>query len=832
MNPFSILPFSAFVLNLLLCTWVAAQNRGGVLNRAFFSFSLPMAAWALCEFLAWNMAAGPNLTLLYRIEGIFWIPIGFLILHFAYRLLKRPADPLLWASGLLAAVFVMLEFTGDALVVSSRASFYGNQAIYGWAQLPATLCSAGSVLIALLLILRRAFSERHSPQRLPLSWFAIGIATALVVSVVTEIIVPNFFPLLPWIELGPSSTSLVSCFTFIAIIRHRFLSLSVENFAEGLFNALAEGVLITDDRFIIRKANPAAERLFGSRRLEGLDADGLLPGISSAPSHWETSVGGRPDTGRRHLIVGSAPFSAFGAHRWRFVFLVDNTAMVRAQEALAESERRFRETVDLVPTAIVEVDPQGNILTANRTAFAMFGYEPADLEKGLNCFRDILRPEEHERARANFTDILQKRHVGTSEYGLRRKDGTPLHGLLSSATRWRDGRPVGLRTSISDITEIDAMRGVLQRSQRLESLGILAGGIAHDFNNILTSILGGVTLLKELSAGDDPASRRAQVMDQVEKAAHRASSLTRQLLTFSKGGNPVKAAHSPLELLREAADLAFLGSPVRFACDAADDLPRVDVDKDQLLQVFHNILLNAVQAMPAGGEVRVTIEKVRGAPDLATPAGGGAVRFLIDDSGPGIPEAALPKIFDPYFTTKPTGTGLGLSTSHSIIKRHGGTLLAGPSPLGGARFEITLPVHQGTSAPSEAMREEIVIGRHAHILIMDDDPLILHLLTAMLENMGHRVSVARDGEEAVAVFQAARPQVELCILDLTIPGGMGGEETIRRLRALKPDLKALVSSGYSDAPILSDPASYGFLDILPKPYSYQGLQAKLGKILG
>jgi PAS domain S-box-containing protein len=784
-----------------------------------------MAAWSLCEFLAWNMAAGPNLTLLYRIEGIFWIPIGFLILHFAYILLQRPADLVLWISGLLAHFFVALEFTGDAMVASSHASFYGNKAVYGWAQLPATLCSAGSAFIALLLILRRAFRVRHAPQRPMLSWFTFGIATTLGVSVVTEILVPNFFPALPWIELGPSSTSLTSCFTFVAIIRHRFLSPSVEDFAEGLFNSLAEGVLITDERFIIRKANPAAEQLFGGQKLEGLDADGLLPGLSSAPSHWEKGLGGRPGVERRHLIVGSAPFSAFGAHHWRFVFLVDNTAMVRAQEALTESERRFRETVDLVPTAIVEVDPQGNILTANRTAFSMFGYEMADLERGLNCFRDILRPEEHERARANFADILQKKRVGASEYGLRRKDGAPLHGLLLSTPRLADGRLVGLRTCISDITEIDAMRGVLQRSQRLESLGILAGGIAHDFNNILTSILGGVTLLKELPTGESPASQRARVMEQVEKAALRASSLTRQLLTFSKGGNPMKAAHSPLELLREGADLAFLGSSVRFTCDAPPSLPLVDVDKDQLLQVFHNILLNAVQAMPAGGEVHVALDEIEGRPGGAPGAGVRAVRFLIDDSGPGIPEAILPKIFDPYFTTKATGTGLGLSTSHSIIQRHGGSLATSKSPLGGARFEITLPVHQGTPVPAAELREEVAIGRHAHILIMDDDPLILNLLTAMLENMGHRVSVAHDGEEA-------RPEVELCILDLTIPGGMGGEETMRRLREQRPDLKALVSSGYSDAPILSDPASYGFLDILPKPYSYQGLQAKLGKILG
>ncbi|MBN8218218.1 MAG: PAS domain S-box protein [Spirochaetes bacterium] len=464
MSPYSILPFFAFVLNVVLSAWVGAQNRSAPINRAFLSFSLPMAAWALCEFVAWNSVPGPALIALYRVEAVFWIPIGLLILRFAYRLLKRPDDPFLWLCAAVAFAFIVLEFSTDLLVTGATATAYGNRAVYGPAQLPATLFSAGCVVVALYLILCRARSETVPLRRHPLVWVATGIAASLLITVTTEILGPFAFPHRSWIELGPSSTSFISVFTFVAVLRYRFLSLGVEGFAEGLFNALGEGVLITDERLVIRKANPAAERLFLRSPLENLDAGSLLPGLSKAPRHWETRLVPKENAPHRHLIVGISPFSAFGAHHWRFIFLVDNTAAVHARLALAESEKRFRETVDLVPTAIIEVDLEGNVKHANRTAFSMFGYDQEDFDRGLNGYRDIIRPEEHERARRNFADIVERRRTGANEYGLRRKDGTPLHGLLTSAPIWRDGRPVGLRSSISDITEIEGLRGAARRS--------------------------------------------------------------------------------------------------------------------------------------------------------------------------------------------------------------------------------------------------------------------------------------------------------------------------------------------------------------------------------
>ncbi|MBN8218219.1 MAG: response regulator [Spirochaetes bacterium] len=340
-----------------------------------------------------------------------------------------------------------------------------------------------------------------------------------------------------------------------------------------------------------------------------------------------------------------------------------------------------------------------------------------------------------------------------------------------------------------------------------------------------------MTLLKEHLKTPDTAEC-ARVLDQVEKASARGTALARQLLTFSKGGSPVKAPQDPVELVRESAALALLGSPVVSEIEAPSDLPRVDGDRDQILQVFHNLFLNAVQAMPEGGTVRVRLE-ARELPPAGAPGAipGRVIAFTIDDEGPGIPEEILPRIFDPYFTTKPAGTGLGLSTSHSIIQRHGGSLRASRAPGGGARFEIWLPVFSGNVSVPPAAPPQTHATRRARILIMDDDPLIVQLLSTMLTTMGHEVVATHRGDEAVAALEAS-PDFDLCILDLTIPGGMGGEETMQRLRALKPDLKALVSSGYSDAPILSDPGAYGFLGILPKPYSFRALQTKIAEALG
>jgi CheY-like chemotaxis protein/two-component sensor histidine kinase len=358
----------------------------------------------------------------------------------------------------------------------------------------------------------------------------------------------------------------------------------------------------------------------------------------------------------------------------------------------------------------------------------------------------------------------------------------------------------------------------LQRSSRLESLGILAGGIAHDFNNLLTVIMGNLTLAKLDSMGNPAVTPWLQA---AEQGGMRARDLTMQLLTFAKGGDPVRKAVALSEVVREVAEFTLHGSKVRceFAIEA--DLWPADADKGQIGQVVQNIIINGVQAMPDGGTIQVTLGNAvitsGSVPDLAA---GRYLMLCVTDSGVGIKPEFLPHIFDPYFTTKPQGSGLGLATVYSIVRKHLGRIEVDSKPDHGTTFRIWLPAAESAPAAvvlSSKMPEQLS-GR---VLLMDDEEAIRQSATALLQRMGLEVEAVGDGTEVLRKYSAAQTagrSFDLVILDLTVPGGMGGRETIEKLRQINPQVRALVSSGYSADPVLAQYEAYGFLGMVPKPY--------------
>jgi PAS domain S-box-containing protein len=370
----------------------------------------------------------------------------------------------------------------------------------------------------------------------------------------------------------------------------------------------------------------------------------------------------------------------------------------------------------------------------------------------------------------------------------------------------------------------------LLRARQLESLGVLAGGIAHDFNNFLTVVLGNIALAKIQLPGASPAQ---EILDQATDACQRATSLSNQLLTFAKGGAPVRQVVSVAALVRTAVDLAAAGSPVAIVLRLADDLWPAELDPDQIHQALHNILLNAREAVSSPGRIEVRVENV------VLPAGseplrpGPHIRISIEDDGPGIPHQILPKIFDPYFTTKPNGSGLGLATAHAIVARHGGHIRVESAP-GETRFTLLLPATP-ESAPEESLAEEVLYTGSGRILAMDDNLALRTLLFQMLERLGYEPECVANGTEAIAQFEAARAEnrhFAAALLDLTIPGGMGGMAAAARLRELDPSVKLIVSSGYSDAPVMSDYRRFGFDAIIPKPWSLAALSRTLKRVLG
>jgi signal transduction histidine kinase/ActR/RegA family two-component response regulator len=380
----------------------------------------------------------------------------------------------------------------------------------------------------------------------------------------------------------------------------------------------------------------------------------------------------------------------------------------------------------------------------------------------------------------------------------------------------------------AEIAQREQAEEELLRARKLESLGVLAGGIAHDFNNFLTVVQGNIEVARAQLKQQDTAQ---EFLEQAAGACQRAKFLSSQLLTFAKGGAPVRRVVSIAELVTDAVQLARTGSPVGIEVTMAEDLWSAKVDPGQIGQVLHNILLNARQAMPGGGTIEVHAGNVVSRDESED--AGPRVRISIRDYGRGISADVLRRIFDPYFTTKPGGAGLGLATAYAIVLKHGGHIAVESEPGTGTVFTVDLPAsletpraETSTTAPPQTGTERL--------LVMDDEETLRTLFQAVLSQLGYVVQTARDGAEAVALYQAATAAAagfDAVLLDLTVTGGMGGMEAAARLKQLDPGAKLIVSSGYSDAPVMSHFSDYGFDAVIVKPWTVKEISDVLRRVL-
>jgi PAS domain S-box-containing protein len=482
--------------------------------------------------------------------------------------------------------------------------------------------------------------------------------------------------------------------------------------------------------------------------------------------------------------------------------------------------------IDRVPSPIFYKDIHGYYLGCNKafedyhgiTREKLIGLNDADITKDL---------QQTPPYKTIDPDLLG--HPGTRKYeaSLKHPNGSERIVIIEEAA-FADmvGNIVGIVGVISDITEMRAAEKERMRVSKLESLGVLAGGIAHDFNNILAMILGNITLAKIY--GGVNTDKLQHLLESAEQAVTRAKDLTRQLLTFSKGGTPVKKIIPIQELLKSATTFTLAGTDIKSEFDIPSDLPSLEVDENQISQVIGNIVLNAKQAMPHGGTVSIRAENITFGNVDGTPKKDHYIKVSISDQGIGIPEEYLDMIFDPYFTTKGQ-SGLGLSICYSIIQKHQGHIGV-ESTLGiGTTFVIYLPVAQTEQKTGQQTKKGIMMNGNGKILVMDDEEPIRDIVGDMLQYLGYTVDFARDGEEAINLYSIQA--YDAVILDLTIPGGMGGKEAIKHLRDIDPAIKAIVSSGYSNDPIMSDYTTYGFKGVIVKPYTIHEISNVLRNVI-
>ncbi len=510
------------------------------------------------------------------------------------------------------------------------------------------------------------------------------------------------------------------------------------------------------------------------------------------------------------------------------------TERKRAEASLAEEKERLAVTLRSIGDAVITTDVQGRITMMNKVAEHLTGWRQKEalgepLEKIFNIINENTRKQcDNPVAKVLETGGIVGLANNTVLVGKDRTErviedsGAPILD--------HQNRTLGVVLVFRDATEKRRMQGERQKAQKLESIGILAGGIAHDFNNFLTGILGNLSLIQlDIDPGDSMYPR----LKDMEKAALRAKNLTEQLLTFSKGGEPVKRLTQIDTLVREASQFAVRGSNVRCQFDFPDDLWPSEVDAGQLGQVVHNLVINAVQVMPEGGVITISVKNTRVEPGSHLKLLPGLyIRIMIEDHGTGIKKDHLDKIFDPYFTTKQKGSGLGLTIVYSIIEKHDGHVTV-YSKLGqGTTLNIYLPASPGSAVKSPKPEETMISGA-GRILVMDDEPFIQTLASRMLGKMGYESELAKDGAEAIKKYQKAiesnRP-FDAVILDLTVPGGMGGQETITKLIQIDRNVKVIVSSGYSTDPVMSNYRDYGFVAAVRKPYVIKELNDALKKI--
>ncbi len=541
--------------------------------------------------------------------------------------------------------------------------------------------------------------------------------------------------------------------------------------------------------------------------------------------HWVWILGS--GAGVEYDPQTDEPIRACGIHQ-------DITERKQAEAALQAEKELLSVTLRSIGDAVITTDTKGKITSINQVAETLTGWTEQDArgEDSKKVFH-IINEKTGEQCASPVQRVLELgRIIGLANHtALIAKDGSQK-SIADSGAPIRDAssKIIGVVIVFRDITKEQMMEEEILKGRKLEAVGVLAGGIAHDFNNILAAILGNIELANRRLAGTD--AKVEALLAGAFKATRRATKLTQQLLTFAKGGDPVRESTSLPDLIRDSADFILPGSKISCEYRFAEDLWPVEVDSGQISQVIQNIILNADQAMPEGGRVEIHCSNVDdpAKETLLSVHQGRYVRIAIRDTGIGIPAELTDKIFDPYFTTKQAGSGLGLAICHSIVSKHDGFLTVDSMPGKGTTFFIFLPAALQPVSEESTKPQPALAIKAATILVMDDEEMLRNLAKSQLETLGHKPILVTDGEQALNKYQQLQDDgspVDLVIMDLTVSGGMGGQLASQKLLQIDPEAKIIVASGYSNDPILANFKEFGFRAAIAKPYDLHELSGAI-----
>jgi len=796
------LPFACMVY--LDAGWCFLALLGGVvddLSAKLTVFQMMMAVVAVipvtCLVTTLHLLGMHNLLSRGRIAGLLAFPIGSIILN---------------ATNGLTSLFITGYRAQESLGLSTLALDYGPAFfIY--------LAYSYLLLLATLALLLWHFSSTSGLYR----WrdLMVIIAFSLPMGGTTAMVLG--------ISGGVGLTPMLFVVTglALALALFRFRMLDIMPVAKGLIMDLSSDLIIVlDHHGKVVDINAKAAKLMGlSKRAIGKDVRELaleqrgLQDLLEGKAEDGRTIALEMTTGRRYYdcqvdrIVDGSTFMG------QVMVLRDITESRRAQEALRESEERYRAIFDQFEGTIMVVDIEdGSLLQANQAFCTHFGIDPDEVT-ALNV--QSIAQLDHTFKDNILGEVMSGRRF-TFETTFPLPNGNVMNiEVVASPFRYGGKRAICIMGR--DITERRQAEAIRERIEKLEATGTLAGGIAHDFNNLLTSVLGYVSLTKMHS---QPGSETHRELEEAEMTILQAKEVAQELLSLAKGGAPICKPVSIPDLLKVTSNHPFLNSNVQCHLHIPPGKWIANIDQGQIGRVFTNLFLNAKDAMPKGGRVDVTVSKYEaGEQPSRTLRPGDYILVEVRDTGSGISPEVLPKIFEPYFTTKSHGFGLGLSVVYATLARHQGGIEV-DSKLGeGTAFRVYLPAAEVTASPDAEQGRSIERGE-GWVLVMDDEEYILDVTTEMIKALGYDVGAAHDGQEALEEYRRALESgrgYDLVIMDLTNPRGMGGKEAIGLLLELDPRARAIVSSGYSNDPVMAEYRRHGFIGVLPKPYKLEEL---------